>query len=276
MERKLVHASLRTLFAPIKSESFPMSAAAKYAIAAFAVTLASLPAMAGDLTAPAVEPEVAAPVAVAAKSIWNGFWIGASLGQGSGNYDISGTVTQLSTELGTLNLPDLGGKGGLVGAEIGWGHELGNGWVAGAQLDYTSTSITSDAFLETVAPVGFQTTFKPKFIASGLLRLGYIVNDSTMIYGLAGESYGSFEGNLAVAADVNTLETGYGFGAFGTTIGAGIETRLSASTSLKLEYRSSDFGDVLLGAGPIVGDYAYSASMATSTQTVRATLALHF
>lgn len=276
MERKLVHASLRTLFAPIKSESFPMSAAAKYALAAFAVNLASLPALAGDLTAPAVEPQVVAPAAAASSSIWNGFWLGLSLGQGSGNYDISGTVTQDNAEVGTLNLPDIGGTGGLFGAEIGWGHDFGNGWVAGAQLDYTTTSITSDAYLRTVAPAGFETTFKPKFIASGLLRLGYLVNDTTMVYGLAGESYGSFEGNLLVNYGPDSLQTDYGFGAFGTTLGAGIETRLSAKTSLKLEYRTSDFGDVLLGAGPIDIDNAYSASMATSTQTVRATLAIHF
>lgn len=253
-----------------------MSAAAKFCLAAFAVQCAALPALAGDLTAPIAEPEVVVAAAAAPASMWSGFWLGLSLGQGSGNYDISGTVMQDSTELGTLNLPDLGGNGGLIGAEIGWGHDFGNGWVAGAQLDYTSTSISTDAYLRTVAPVAFETTFKPKFIASGLLRLGYIVNDSTMIYGLAGESYGSFEGDLTVGYGPDSLQTGYGFGAFGTTIGAGIETRLSAKTSLKLEYRASDFGDVLLGAGPIDVDNSYSASMATSTQTVRATLALHF
>jgi outer membrane immunogenic protein len=253
-----------------------MFAAAKYTLAAFAVNFASLPALAGDLTAPAVEPQVVAPAAAASSSIWNGFWLGLSLGQGSGNYDISGTVTQDNAEVGTLNLPDIGGTGGLFGAEIGWGHDFGNGWVAGAQLDYTTTSITSDAYLRTVAPAGFETTFKPKFIASGLLRLGYLVNDTTMVYGLAGESYGSFEGNLLVNYGPDSLQTDYGFGAFGTTLGAGIETRLSAKTSLKLEYRTSDFGDVPLGAGPIDIDNAYSASMATSTQTVRATLAIHF
>ena len=250
--------------------------AAKISLAALAVQCAALPVFAGDLTAPATEPAVVVAEAAAPASIWSGFWLGLSIGQGSGNYDISGTVTQDSTELGTLNLPDIGGKGGLFGAEIGWGHDFGNGWVAGAQLDYTTTSITSDAYLHTVAPVGFETTFKPKFIASGLLRLGYLVNDATMVYGLAGESYGSFEGNLMIGYGPDSLETGYGFGAFGTTIGAGIETRLSAKTSLKLEYRASDFGDVLLGAGPFPPDYAYSAGMATSTQTVRATLAIHF
>ena len=47
-------------------------------------------------------------------------------------------------------------------------------------------------------------------------------------------------------------------------------------TSLKLEYRATDFGDVGLIAGPISDTAQFDAAMATSSQSVRATLALHF
>ena len=97
-----------------------------------------------------------------------------------------------------------------------------------------------------------------------------------MIYGLAGESYSTFHGDAEAGYGPDLATATYGFGAFGTTIGAGIETRLGEMTSLKLEYRATDFGDVGLIAGPISDTAQFDAAMATSSQSVRATLALHF
>jgi hypothetical protein len=45
---------------------------------------------------------------------------------------------------------------------------------------------------------------------------------------------------------------------------------------LKLEYRATDFGEVGLISGPITSEVNFDAAMATSAQSVRATLALHF
>jgi outer membrane immunogenic protein len=255
------------------------TAAAKLALTAIAFITPALSAHAGDISAAISEPELAAPVVPpAANSIWSGFWIGTSLGRGSSGYDINAKVVETADEtvLGALDLPDLGGKGGLLGAEIGWGHEFGNGWVAGAQLDYTSTQIETDASLVIGTLGAISTTFRPQFIASSLLRLGYLVSDSTMIYGLAGESYSTFHGNAEASFNADVADATYGFGVYGATIGAGVETRLGEKTSLKLEYRATDFGEVGLISGPITSEVNFDAAMATSAQSVRATLALHF
>lgn len=256
-----------------------MYTAAKLALTALAVLTPAVSAHAGGLSAAITEPALAAPaVAPTAASVWSGFWIGASLGRGASAYDISARITDDTddTVLGALDLPDLGGTGGLLGAEIGWGHAFGNGWVAGAQLDYTATQIETDASLM-VGPVGtIETTFRPQFVASGLLRLGYVVNASTMLYGLAGPSYSTFHGDAAANYGPDSASATYGFGVFGATFGAGVETQIGERTSLKLEYRATDFGDVGLISGPIGEGATFDAAMATSVQTVRATLALHF
>jgi outer membrane immunogenic protein len=232
-------------------------------------------AHAGGPAAATTEPEVAA--AAPAKSIWSGAWVGLSFGQGSGNYDIAASVNDSGTheKLLSLNLPDHGAKGSLMGLELGYGRQLNDKWVAGVQVDGTSTNIT----LDTSISLGDNSALyqlKQKSLLSGLGRLGYLTSEDTLVYGLLGVTNGTFEGSYSATDGIDTVGSSYDFSATGLTIGAGMETRLSSRTSLKLEYRMTDFGDYNLAHEQIGGDTEFNADMGTTAQSFRATVVMHF
>lgn len=232
-------------------------------------------AHAGGPAAAMAEPAVAATAPE--KSIWSGPWVGLSFGQGSGNYDIAASVDSIDPQgkLFGLNLPDHGAKGSLIGLELGYGRQLNDKWVAGLQLDGTSTNITMDTGVSAgEASASYQ--LKQKSLLSGLGRLGYLTSEDTLVYGLLGVTNGTFEGSYSATDGIDTVGSSYDFSATGLTIGAGMETRLSSRTSLKLEYRMTDFGDYNLAHEQIGGNTEFNADMGTTAQSFRATVVMHF
>lgn len=233
-------------------------------------------AHAGGPTAATTEPAVAA-TAAPAKSIWSGAWVGLSFGQGSGNYDIAASVNDIDTHtrLFGLNLPDHGAKGSLMGIEFGYGRQLNDKWVAGLQVDGTSTNITLDTGIS-LGDASASYQLKQKSLLSGLGRLGYLTSENTLVYGVLGVTNGTFEGSYSATDGVDTAGSSYDFSATGLTIGAGMETRLSSRTSLKLEYRMTDFGDYNLAHEQIGDNTEFNADMGTTAQSFRATVVMHF
>lgn len=71
-------------------------------------------------------------------------------------------------------------------------------------------------------------------------RAGYLAAPNTLLYGLAGWTYGHF------TADDLPFNVGYGqisdFGSHGITVGGGLEQKLSSKWSLRAEYRYTNFG----------------------------------
>ena len=244
---------------------------------AVSTALTASTAYAGGPAAAASEPAVAAAAAPQAKSIWSGAWVGLSFGQGSGNYDIGASVDNIDPQqrLFGLNLPDHGAKGSLLGLELGYGRQLNDKWVAGVQFDGTSTNITMDTAVSLgAASASYQ--LKQKSLLSGLGRLGYLTSQDTLVYGLLGMTHGTFEGSYSATDGVDTAGSSYEFSAEGLTIGAGMETRLSSRTSLKLEYRMTDFGDYNLAHRKIGDNTEFNADMGTTAQSFRATVVMHF
>jgi opacity protein-like surface antigen len=73
---------------------------------------------------------------------------------------------------------------------------------------------------------------------SVLGRAGWLATPSTLVYGLAGWTYGHFEeGNLLFGN--GRIDD---FGSHGLTVGGGIEKKLSPKWSLRAEYRYTNFG----------------------------------
>ena len=155
-------------------------------------------------------PGGAPVVAVAAPNFWEGPWIGVHLGMGSTNYDLGGSVTDgMGATLGSLNLPDLGGQGPLVGLQAGYGFMLGAQSVAGLQLDYSYSSISNDSSLFIAADaigsgspeIDATYSLAPRSMYGISARLGYLPSDDTQIYGLIGYSRANFRGDLNLDVD---------------------------------------------------------------------------
>lgn len=67
-------------------------------------------------------------------------------------------------------------------------------------------------------------------------RLGYMLNDSTALYGRAGWANTKFKASLnGVSAGSDRDDA--------LVLGAGVETRLGANSSLRLEYTRADYSD---------------------------------
>lgn len=252
-------------------------------ILACAVSLAASGANAGGAAVVAQEPEVTSPIA---PSFWTGVWTGVSVGQNFAAYGLGigiDTIVEPESMFG-LKLPALGSAGGLVGLELGYGRDLGNGWVAGLQFDYTATSTSNesgisfgaDALGKGSPPISIESALQAKNMISGLGRLGYLTSDNTMIYGLLGMTHGNFEIDFAGDVGGSLGGTSENLALTAPTIGAGIETRIGKKTSLKLEYRMTDFGHYSLIDQQVDDDLTMNAGFSTKAQSVRATLAIRF
>ena len=150
----------------------------------------NIPAIAADLGKPAAPaPVVAAPAPVADQ--WHGFYLGAGGG---------GQFTK-------------GGGKALIGAgEIGYNyHAFGNPWVGGALIRYgfSAEGNSSSAVLAFDQPL------------TVAIRAGYLVQPSTLIYGLAGYS--------------KTLN---GSDFRGPLVGIGAEAPIFGSLRLAVEYNA--------------------------------------
>ncbi|WP_141701935.1 outer membrane protein [Methyloceanibacter stevinii] len=78
------------------------------------------------------------------------------------------------------------------------------------------------------------------WMVSVIGRAGYLATPNTLVYGLAGWSYGHFN------VEDLPFSVGYGqisdFGSHGITVGGGLEQRLSSKWTLRAEYRYTNFG----------------------------------
>jgi opacity protein-like surface antigen len=126
----------------------------------------------------------------------------------------------------------------LVGAEIEGGisntRTTMNGMVSGpAQSVSTSTQFGVTTTSTTTGPTSSNTILNldNRWVVSALARGGVLVDPKDLIYLVGGVTYGQFE----------VLDES--FGAFGGTVGAGWERKITPSWTLKAEYRYTRFQD---------------------------------
>lgn len=250
---------------------------AKLAAGLALLSATSLPALAGGPTAPATE----APVAVAAEAPkpanpWSGPWAALSLGSGRSTYDIAGSagVPGLPGPVLGVDLPDFGGKGGTAGIELGYDHLFGDNLVLGVQLGHAKSAIDTDAALNLgiFLPLDLTYRYRASSETSLLGRIGYLVNDKTMLFALAGVTRGKFDGTLS-SNGIGGLN--YGLSLQGVTFGAGIETLVTDKVSVRLDYRVTNFEDYELFDG-FIGPVGAEVGLESSMQTVNAAVVMHF
>lgn len=244
----------------------PFAAAAFAGSAAFAAGPAPV----------AVEPEIY--VAPAPAFSWAGFYAGAGLGYGSTNYNLSGEYADGPDSI-AIELPELGGRGGLASLQAGYNFMLSDTMVAGIQLDGTYSAINNTTAANLVIDgdtLDAEYRLAPRTMLTIAGRLGYLPTPDTMIYGLLGYTRANYRGVLEVDVNgVNVLDDSYSFSRNGAAIGMGIETRVSSNATLALEYRYNHMQRYSF-IDETFEEESLEIGFDPSIQTIRAMLNFHF
>jgi outer membrane immunogenic protein len=190
---------------------------------------------------------------------WNGFYIGVGLGAGALVAD-----KPLSFYGEEFASTEYGGEGVFGTVTIGYDRVIRQGWVAGVFADYDfGSSISSDSNLSLIGP--FSIDHKSSWAIGA--RLGFLANAGTLIYGTVGYTQAEFEPSAQYLPGLFRSPTFSGY-----FVGAGVETFLRDSWTLKLEYRYADYG-----SETVFGDPAYFGSeLDPSTHTARLVLSYRF
>lgn len=210
-----------------------------------------------------------------------------SLGKGYSDIAVtSGIDAPGAPNIISLAYPDSGASGSAFGLEAGYAKSFGSGWQWGVQVDHMATNIDASANMvltitdpnnvNNVLESDFGYTVSIKSMTSVLGRIGYQLNDNTMFYGLGGLTAARAEGELEGLAPQDTNRS---LALAAATFGFGIETLVAPKTSIKIEYRSTNFGSGSLNDVNLYDDVTpviFHAAVASRADTVRLALVHRF
>jgi outer membrane immunogenic protein len=152
---------------------------------------------------------------------WAGCYLGA---EGGGAWGESRQDTALGSTSGVYSV-----SGGMAGGTIGCNHQTGP-WVLGLEGDLSWTSKRGSA--PEFAPE-FTSEVRENWLATVRARLGW-ASQRWLLYVTGGYAAAAVEAgvvNPAIALDVSETKTRSGF-----AVGAGIETAIVGSWTVKIEY----------------------------------------
>jgi outer membrane immunogenic protein len=188
---------------------------------------------------------------------WTGFYVGGGLGAG-------GLVHDLSTNfIPGLSFNGIGAEGVLGEATVGYDQELGSSLVAGILADARISSISTDISANYSDPTpntaSGSGSAKADYGFDVLGKLGYKVDNSTLVYALGGYSWQHFKIDASGSINISGGPSGsgsysYDWGSSGFTVGGGLETALSDRATVGLEYRYSQYGSTDFGTGGLIKD----------------------
>ena len=229
----------------------------------------------------------------AAAPAWGGFYAGASFGLASqhANKDevdptastqtiVNGTFSSVAVNSDVFK-SSLSGRdpGAMANLFLGYNYMLPNNYLVGGQIEGSVSNMRtrltgpfSDPAqsLLTVNNAGAITTqtttsqntgnttghLDNRWAMAALVRGGLVVDPKDLVYLIGGLTYGRFE-----FADADQT-----FGAFGGTIGAGLERKIAPSWTLKAEYRYTRFQDRTLSTD-FTSTFSQTTSFVGGTQT---------
>lgn len=211
--------------------------ASRVAVTAIAL-LTPAAVLAGGYTAPVVPatPIVAPEVQTAAP--WGGAYAGGSLGYSFGGDDEiglelfdGGTSTDRETDLNNLKL-----AGPTAGLHVGYRWQRDR-LVFGPELGVEIGGVDDQ---RTVNAQGAVVDMKSEVnnIISLRMKTGYLVNDTTMVFGTAGAVRGDFDYSIiGTAGSISESYTANGY-----SLGLGVERKMSDRMSLTAEWEYRNFG----------------------------------
>jgi outer membrane immunogenic protein len=166
-----------------------------------------------------------APVAVAPAFSWTGFYIGAQGGAGE----------QFASILGGSGLGIGGGQGAgaFAGGQIGYNYQI-NGLVIGIEGEGLWSNIKSrqDVSVGGLAGIALTSTQTNKAFYDVAVRLGYTLNDRTLIYSKLGAVWSNQNFSLNVNAPLSVSAS---WTAPGVLIGGGFEYAITNNWTARFE-----------------------------------------
>jgi len=184
---------------------------------------------------------------------YSGFYAGAQFGHGTLQSDNSGPrPAALPAPAFTLNTTR-SGQGFTPGVLAGYGYQVGS-YYFGGEAEFELSSVGWD--IER-SPVGRIYSVEKIGAIGASLRVGYVVNDSVLIYGRAGFVRSKFNTNYQFAGntvDQNDYLTGLRYG-------GGVEFSISQNLNLRLDYTYTDYDSHQVDYGSGVDQFDTSESL---------------
>ena len=192
------------------------------------------------------------------KVAFNGFYTGLSLGynQTSVNEGNVSWVTPSDPTTYTAGNGQNSKSGGFIGGlNFGYDHRIGN-YVIGAEISgslpggtangYAATDDITPGSASPNQPISSSTKLQSLFVIKP--KLGFVIDNKTMFYGMAGLAMGSIKRTItdgttggwwlnAGNSSSNTRNQ------FGYTVGLGAERMITEKLSMKLEFNYVDLGN---------------------------------
>lgn len=240
-------------------------------IRAFILAAASL-ALAGAAAPPALAADlpVKAPVAAPAPVYnWTGFYLGANLGYGWGDNDVtsaggSPAALDIINVLGPFfDRFSVRSRGVIGGVQAGYNWQFAPQWLLGAEADFDASGIKGSETLNTGAFTGVFKTAEAKLDWLGTVRarLGFLPFDRLLVFGTGGFAYGETKlsgrfdsavgmgflvvigGDVLACNAPNCIAGSSSKVSAGWTAGGGLEYALWQNVTLRAEYLYVDLGD---------------------------------
>ena len=184
------------------------------------------------LTASAADvnlPVKAVPQGYITNYSWNGLWIGAYLGAGANTTNPTVTDGSASVDVGAAP------KGFLGGVNAGVNFQTSPVIVLGLYVEQDFANISGTGNM-----LGFfSVTNATNYLGATGFRAGYLLNPSSLLYAKGGFAW------VGASPDFSAISTSKGISdtSFGWQIGGGLEHRLGANWSVKVEYDHTQAGD---------------------------------
>ena len=194
----------------------------KAGVAAVALLATPFAAVAADIRPPIYK---SMPRSVISYYNWTGFYVGGTVGYGSGTSDWSLDAIGLAAV-------DTSPKGMIYGVTVGYNWQAGS-IVYGLEADYNFSNVKGSVTCAVVSTCETSNSWLATFRG----RIGYAF-DRFLPYVTAGGAYGDIEATATTAGlSVSDKESKFGY-----TIGAGLEYALLGSWTVKAEYLYVDLG----------------------------------
>jgi outer membrane immunogenic protein len=179
--------------------------------------------------------------AAAVSGQWGGFYAGLNAGYGSGESN--------ATPNGLLvNEPEFSVdfKGGLVGGQIGYDVDNGNGLIIGAVTDLSTANIDGDVCVEDNgcdgSPDDSYSSNDVQWLSTTRLRAGFS-NGNMLFYGTGGIALAKVTADVTHLDDVNTPTVNDTNTHVGYAVGAGAEFMVSENMTIGAEYLHINLGE---------------------------------
>lgn len=160
-----------------------------------------------------------------AASAWEGAYIGVHGGYGGGDTDSHSSSPFAS--LGSYTT-----EGGFGGVQAGYNWELA-GFLVGLEGDVSFGDIEGDSIFGEKKP-----SSELDWMATARARIGVLITPSILAYATGGVAWGEWDDKLEPALRIGGTDVSVGW-----TIGGGVESKLTDTITIKLEYLYIDFGD---------------------------------